>query len=66
MHLLKSATQNFVWIPFPHEVGAAIAADYFNEIAAGSQKAFVFIWAESGLINVFTAMARSWTDSREP
>jgi hypothetical protein len=33
MHLLESASQNFVCVPFVHEVGAGIAADYFNEIA---------------------------------
>ncbi len=65
MHLLESASQNFVCIPFVHEVGAGIAADYFNEIAEGGQRAFVLVTAGPGLTNVVTAIAGAWTDSRE-
>lgn len=65
MHLLESASQNFVCIPFVHEVGAGIAADYFNEIAIDGQRAFVLVTAGPGLTNVVTAIAGAWTDSRE-
>jgi len=65
MHLLESASNIFTCIPFVHEVGAGIAADYFNEIALDGQRAFVLVTAGPGLTNIVTAIAGAWTDSRE-
>jgi acetolactate synthase-1/2/3 large subunit len=65
MHLLDSATNVFECTPFVHEVGAGIAADYFNESANPEKKAFVLVTAGPGLTNVVTAMVNAWTESRE-
>ena len=65
MHLLESASHRFECIPFVHEVGAGIAADYFNEAAENGQKAFVLVTAGPALTNLVTAIASAWTDSRE-
>lgn len=64
MHLLESASHRFECIPFVHEVGAGLAADYFNEIAQ-SKKAFVLVTAGPALTNLVTAIAGAWTESRE-
>ena len=45
MHLLESASHRFECVPFVHEVGAGIAADYFNESAPEGKKAFVLVTA---------------------
>ena len=37
MHLLNSARSRFICIPFAHEVGAAIAAEYHNASISGLQ-----------------------------
>jgi acetolactate synthase-1/2/3 large subunit len=65
MHLLESASQKFKCIPFISEVGAAIAADSFNEICREDQRSFVLVTAGPGLTNVTTAVASSWVDRRE-
>jgi len=65
MHLLESASHRFTCIPFIHEVGAVIAADYFNEISVTEQKSFVIVTAGPGLTNTITGIAGAWTDSRE-
>ena len=65
MHLLESASHRFECIPFVHEVGAGIAADYFNEVAENGEKAFVLVTAGPALTNLVTAIASAWTDSRE-
>lgn len=65
MHLLESASHRFTCIPFVHEVGATIAADYFNEISIIGQKSFVIVTAGPGLTNAITGIAGAWTDSRE-
>ena len=65
MHLLESASHRFTCIPFVHEVGATIAADYFNEISKAGQKSFVIVTAGPGLTNAITGIVGSWTDSRE-
>jgi len=65
MHLLESASEHFTCIPFVHEVGAGIAADYFNEIAEPGTRAFALVTAGPGLTNIVTAIAGAWTESRE-
>ena len=65
MHLIESASSRFRSIPFVHEVGAAIAADYFNEICEENERAFVLVTAGPGLTNVTTAVASAWVDRRE-
>ena len=65
MHLLESASHRFKCVPFVHEVGAAIAADYFNEVAGSKEKAFVLVTAGPALTNVVTAIASAWVDGRE-
>ena len=65
MHLLESASHRFTCIPFVHEVGATIAADYFNEISEAGQKTFVIVTAGPGLTNAITGIVGAWTDSRE-
>ena len=64
MHLLESASHRFECVPFVHEVGAGIAADYFNEVS-DSEKAFVLVTAGPALTNLVTAIAGAWTESRE-
>ena len=65
MHLIESASDKFECVPFIHEVGAAIAADSFNEICREDQRAFVIVTAGPGLTNVTTAVASAWVDRRE-
>lgn len=65
MHLLESASHRFKCVPFVHEIGAAIAADYFNEISEGNEKAFVLVTAGPALTNVVTSIASAWVDGRE-
>lgn len=65
MHLLDSASRKFKCIPFVHEVGAGIAADYFNEVSNGSGRAFVLVSAGPALTNTITSIAAAWTESRE-
>jgi acetolactate synthase-1/2/3 large subunit len=65
MHLIESASYKFDCIPFINEVGAAIAADSFNEICRENQRAFVLVTAGPGLTNVTTAVASAWVDRRE-
>lgn len=66
MHLVESASHRFTCIPFVHEVSAAIAADYFNEIRRDlSKKAFVLVTAGPGLTNAVTGIAGAYLESRE-
>ena len=65
MHLLDSASRRFKCIPFVHEVGAGIAADYFNEVSDASNRAFVLVSAGPALTNIITSIAAAWTESRE-
>jgi acetolactate synthase-1/2/3 large subunit len=65
MHLLESASHRFLCTPFINEVGAAIAADAFNEICEDNKRAFVLVTAGPGLTNVTTAVASAWVDRRE-
>lgn len=66
MHLLDAARRRMRCIPFVHEVSAAIAAEYFNEVSgAEPRKAFVLVTAGPGLTNAVTALAGAFLESRE-
>ena len=66
MHLLNSLRSNLKCIPFAHEVGAAIAAEYHNASQEKTDnKAFCLVTAGPGLTNAVTAIAGSWQESRE-
>jgi acetolactate synthase-1/2/3 large subunit len=66
MHLLNAARSRFVCVPFVHEVGAGIAAEYFNEAQiAPSGRAFALVTAGPGLTNIVTALAGAYLESRE-
>ncbi|MFV0494947.1 thiamine pyrophosphate-binding protein [Mycobacterium sp.] len=66
MHLLDSVRTRMVCVPFVHEVGAAIAAEYFNasrDESAG--RAMVLVTAGPGITNALTGIAGAWQESRE-
>ena len=66
MHLLDSVRTRLTCIPFVHEVGATIAAEYFNASRdENSGKAFVLVTAGPGLTNAITGVAGAWQESRE-
>jgi acetolactate synthase-1/2/3 large subunit len=65
MHLLESASKFFECFPVVHEVSAAIASEYFNQSAKGTEKAFALVTAGPGLTNLITGVAGAWLDSRE-
>jgi acetolactate synthase-1/2/3 large subunit len=66
MHLLNSVREKFECIPFVHEFGAAVAAEYFTAASASkANKAFVLVTAGPGFTNTITAIASAWTESRE-
>jgi acetolactate synthase I/II/III large subunit len=64
MHLLESCSHRLTCIPVVHEVAAGIAAEYFNELHAGT-KAFALVTAGPGLTNIVTAIAGAYLESRE-
>ena len=57
MHLVNSCDSRLTCIGVVHEVAAAIAAEYFNEIAGG-RKAFALVTAGPGLTNAMTGTPR--------
>ena len=68
MHLLDSSRSKFKMIPFVHEVGAAIACEYFNEFNSRNNikdRAFVLVTAGPGITNAITGIAGSFLESRE-
>ncbi|MEB3243203.1 MAG: thiamine pyrophosphate-binding protein [Cyanobacteriota bacterium] len=66
MHLLNSVRTRMVCVPFAHEVGAAIAAEYHNASIDGlNGRAFALVTAGPGLTNALTAVAGAWQESRE-
>ena len=68
MHLLNSLNQNLKMIPFVHEVGAAIACEYFNlssQKQKKNQKALCLFTAGPGITNAVTGIAGSHLESRE-
>mgnify|MGYP000538263782 CR=1 FL=1 len=66
MHLLDSVRTRMVCVPFVHEVGAAIAAEYFNAARdEGSGRALLLVTAGPGITNALTGIAGAWQESRE-
>lgn len=66
MHLLDAVRTRMVCVPFVHEVGAAIATEYFTALRKeGSGKAFALVTAGPGLTNTVTAIASAYAESRE-
>jgi acetolactate synthase-1/2/3 large subunit len=66
MHILNSVRTRMKCVPFVHEVGAGIAAEYFNESREVDQgKAFALVTAGPGLTNILTAMAGAFLESRD-
>ena len=65
MHLVESASKKFICVSFIHEVGCAIAAEYFNETSGGPNKAFVLVTAGPGITNTMTGIAAAWVEGRE-
>jgi acetolactate synthase-1/2/3 large subunit len=66
MHLLDSARTRMVCIPFVHEVGAAIAVEYFNAARdEGTGRAMALVTAGPGITNALTGIAGAWQESRE-
>ena len=66
MHLLNSVREKFTCVPFVHEFGAAVAAEYFTATSGDPErKAFVLVTAGPGFTNTLTAIASAWTESRE-
>ena len=71
MHLLNSARLHMNWVPFVHEVSAAVAVEYFNEVSQGYQenpgrrRAYALVTAGPGLTNAVTGIAGAFLESRE-
>jgi acetolactate synthase I/II/III large subunit len=65
MHLLDSVRTRMTCVPFVHEVGATIAAEYFTETQDEGGKAFVLVTAGPGLTNAMTGISGAWLESRE-
>ena len=66
MHLLNSVRTRMVYVPFVHEVGAAIAVEYFNASRdEGGGRAFALVTAGPGITNALTGVAGAWQESRE-
>jgi acetolactate synthase-1/2/3 large subunit len=66
MHLLNSVREKFTCVPFVHEFGAAVAAEYFTATSGDpKRRAFVLVTAGPGFTNTLTAIASAWTESRE-
>jgi len=66
MHLLDSVRTRMVCVPFVHEVGAAIAVEYFNASRdTGGGRALLLVTAGPGITNALTGIAGAWQESRE-
>lgn len=66
MHLLDSVRTRMVCVPFVHEVGAAIAVEYFNASRdESSGRALLLVTAGPGITNALTGIAGAWQESRE-
>lgn len=64
MHLLDSVRTRMECVPFVHEVGAVIAAEYFNA-SNSDRRALALVTAGPGLTNAVTGIAGAWQESRE-
>lgn len=66
MHLLDSVRTRMVCVPFVHEVGAAIAVEYFNAARDdGTGRALLLVTAGPGITNALTGIAGAYQESRE-
>lgn len=66
MHILDSLRTRMNCIPFVHEVGATIGAEYFNASRDDNHgKAFALVTAGPGITNAITGIAGAWQESRE-
>jgi acetolactate synthase-1/2/3 large subunit len=66
MHLLDSVRSRMTCVPFIHEVGATIGAEYFNAARdPEGGRAFVLVTAGPGVTNTLTGVAGAWQESRE-
>ncbi|OCB32361.1 acetolactate synthase [Mycobacterium malmoense] len=66
MHLLNSVRTRMTCVPFVHEVGAAIAVEYFNASRdKEGGRALLLVTAGPGITNAVTGIAGAWQESRE-
>lgn len=65
MHLVESLSRKLRGVPVVHEVAAGIAAEYFNVVADGKERALALVTSGPGLTNIVTAVAGAWLESRE-
>jgi acetolactate synthase-1/2/3 large subunit len=65
MHLVESLSRKLRGVPVVHEVAAGIAAEYFNVIADGKERALALVTSGPGLTNAVTAIAGAWLEGRE-
>jgi acetolactate synthase I/II/III large subunit len=66
MHLLDSVRTRMECVPFVHEVGAAIAVEYFNASRdEGTGRALAMVTAGPGITNALTGIAGAWQEGRE-
>lgn len=69
MHLLDGVRRRLHCVPVVHEVAAAIAVEYHNQVSAASAdsrgRAFALVTAGPGLTNALTGLAGAFLESRE-
>lgn len=67
MHLVDAARTRMHCVPFVHEVSAAIAAEYFNQVsvADGGGRAYVLVTTGPGITNTLTGVAGAFLESHE-
>ena len=68
MHLLDGVRKQMRCIPVVHEVAAAIAVEYHNEVLTTgptNNKALALVTAGPGLTNALTGLAGAYLESRE-
>ena len=70
MHLLNSARTRMKCVPFVHEVSAAIAAEYYNEVWSTHDlehegRAYTLVTAGPGITNAVTGIAGAFLESRD-
>lgn len=70
MHLLDSARSRMNCVPFVHEVSAAVAAEYFNEVwlthaNESGGRSYALVTAGPGITNALTGVAGAYLESRD-
>ena len=69
MHLLDGIRSQVRCIPVVHEVAAAIAVEYHNEVGSAAEgvheRAFALVTAGPGLTNALTGLAGAYLESRD-